>query len=458
MNKISTISLMLLSFLVALTGCEEEEPVAPININFNSTSININEENQEAQIGLVFSRAANQAGNVSVNINTSNLVYGEENDFYTEPAAEGGELILNYESGQSEISFIIKAGSGLNIDSDENIEFMINSAETFQIGQNGSIEVAFSENFIAESGTLEMNAGGPEFTQQAFVDLSKINSTSIDKNTWDLGFYNGDGYHVMLNSTAQVMARPLDKTDLSTVTAEDTVGFASTMQIGFTATPPAAAWVDEPNGDFSQTAIAPISSNEAENKVYIIKRLGEGRDWKKVKITQNGDGYTIAYANIGSNDIETSEITKSESHNFIHFDLDNGTTDFEPNKESWDFMYGTYTEKFPFGPNEIPYSFNDFIILNRHNTSAAMVMVEGNTTYADFNLQQIEEVSFNNAVNAIGSSWRQGGGPSSAPAVFDDRFFIVKDSQENYYKIRFISMYDENNERGITTFEFEILK
>jgi hypothetical protein len=458
MNKISTISLMLLSFVVALTGCEEEEPVAPININFNSTSININEENQEAQIGLVFSRAANQAGNVSVNINTSNLVYGEENDFYTEPAAEGGELILNYESGQSEISFIIKAGSGLNIDSDENIEFMINSAETFQIGQNGSIEVAFSENFIAESGTLEMNAGGPEFTQQAFVDLSKINSTSIDKNNWDLGFHNGDGFHVMLNSTAQVMARPLDKTDLSTVTAEDTVGFASTMQIGFTATPPAAAWVDEPNGDFSQTAIAPISSNEAENKVYIIKRLGEGRDWKKVKITQNGDGYTIAYANIGSNDIETSEITKSESHNFIHFDLDNGTTDFEPNKESWDFMYGTYTEKFPFGPNEIPYSFNDFIILNRHNTSAAMVMVEGNTTYADFNLQQIEEVSFNNAVNAIGSSWRQGGGPSSAPAVFDDRFFIVKDSQENYYKIRFISMYDENNERGITTFEFEILK
>ncbi|MGJ3234881.1 HmuY family protein [Marivirga sp.] len=457
MNKISTISLMLLSLIVALTGCQEEEPIAPINLNFNSTSVNINDENQEAQISLVFSRAANQAGTISVNIDNSNLVYGEENDFYTEPAAEGDELNLNYESGQSEVNFIVKAGSGLNIDRDERIEFSINSAETFQIGQNASIEVAFSENFIAESGTLEMNAGGPEFTQQAFVDLSKINSTSIDKNTWDLGFYNGDGYHVMLNSTAQVMARPLDKTDLASVTAEDTVGFASVMQIGFTATPPAAAWVDEPNGDFSQTAIAPISSNEAENKVYIIKRLGEGRDWKKVKITQNGDGYTIAYANIGSNDIGTSEITKSESHNFIHFDLDNGMTDFEPNKESWDLMYGTYTEKFPFGPNEIPYSFNDYIIINRHNTSTAMVMIEENTTYEGFNLQQAETLTFNSEINAIGSSWRQGGGPGSAPAVFNDRFFVIKDSQENYYKIRFISMYDENNERGITTFEFEIL-
>lgn len=458
MNKISTISLMLLSLIVALSGCQEEEPIAPINLNFNSTSININEDNQEAQIGLVFSRAANQAGNVSVNINTSNLVYGEENDFYTEPVAEGDELILNYESGQSEISFTIKAGSGLNINSDESIEFTINSTETFQIGQNASIEVAFSENFIAESGTLEMTAGGPEFTEQAFVDLSKVRANSLDKNTWDLGFSNDNGFHVILNSTAQVMARPLDKTDLTSVTAEDTVGFAAVMQIGFTATPPAAAWIDEPNGDLTQTAIAPIAATDAENKVYIIKRLGEGRSWKKVKVTQNGDGYTIAYANIGSNDIETSEITKSESHNFIHFDLDNGTTDFEPNKESWDFMYGTFTEKFPFGPNEIPYSFNDFIIINRHNTSAAMVMVEGNTTYADFNLEQIEGVNFNNEINAIGSSWRQGGGPGSAPAVFDDRFFVVKDSQENYYKIRFISMYDENNERGTTTFEFEILK
>lgn len=457
MNKISTISLMLLSFVVALTGCQEEEPVAPININFNSTSININEDNQEAQISLVFSRATNETGTISVSLNNSNLVYGEENDFYTEPAAEGDELILNYESGQSEISFTIKAGSGLNIDSDESIEFTIKSAETFQIGQNSRIEVAFSENFIAESGTLEMNAGGSEFTQQAFVDLSKIRSNSIDKHTWDLGFSNDNGFHVILNSTAQVMARPLNKTNLANVTAEDTIGFASEMQIGFTATPPAAAWVDEPNGDLTQTAIAPISATDTENKVYVIKRLGEERSWKKVKITQNGDGYTIAYANIGSNDIETSEITKSESHNFIHFDLDNGTTDFEPNKESWDLMYGTYTEKFPFGPDEIPYSFNDYIIINRHNTTSAMVMIEEDSNYEDFSMQQVEGLTFNSEINSIGSSWRQGGGPSSAPAVFDDRFFVIKDSQGNYYKIKFNSMYDENNERGLTTFEFEIL-
>jgi hypothetical protein len=458
MNKISTLSLMLLSFIVALSGCQEEEPIAPININFNSSSLNITEENQEAQISLVFSRATTTAGSISVSIESSNLVYGAENDFYTEPVAESNELMLNYESGQSELTFTVKSGSGLNINSDESIEFLINATEAFQIGQNASIEVAFSENFIAESGTIEMNAGDPDFTQQAFVDLSKLQSNSLDKSIWDLGFYNGSGHHVTLNSTAQVMARPLDKTDLAAVTAEDTVGFASEMQIGFTATPPSAAWVDEPNGDLSKTAIAPVASNGEENKVYIIKRTGENEAWKKVKITQDGDGYTIAYANIDDADFETAEISKSDSHNFVHFDLDNGVVDYAPEKENWDLMYGTYTEKFPFMGASIPYNFNDYIIINRHNTSSAMVMLEGNTTYEDFNLQQAENLEFSSEINSIGSSWRQGGGPGSAPAVFDDRFFVIQDSQGNYYKIRFISLTDENNERGLTTFEFEILK
>ena len=48
--------------------------------------------------------------------------------------------------------------------------------------------------------------------------------------------------------------------------------------------------------------------------------------------------------------------------------------------------------------------------------------------------------------------------PESAKnAVYKVRS-IGKDSQENYYKIRFISMYDENHERGTTIFEFEILQ
>jgi len=457
MNRTINFLPMLFALFLIFTGCEPEEKLEPANISFDNPSININQEISETTVNIIFSRAVNLEGNIEVSIQNNDLVYGLENDFYTEPSAENNRLILNYEAGDNQIGFNLKAGEGLNIEEDKTIQFEITTDENFQSGQNSILEVQFSENFIAQTGSLEMNVGGPDFTQQAFVDLSKLQSSSVDKNTWDLAFYNGNDDHVTLNSPAQVMARPIDKTDLANVTAEDTVGFASEMQIGFTATPPASAWVDEPNGDLSKTAIAPIASSDAGNKVYIIRRLGEGRSWKKVKITQNGDGYTIAYADIDDADFETSEISKSESHNFIHFDLDNGVTEYAPEKDHWDLMYGTYTEKFPLGDATIPYSFNDYIILNHYSTTSAMVMIEGDTTYEDFSIQQAQNLTFNNEINAIGSNWRQGGGPNSAPAVFDDRFFIIQDSQGNYYKIKFISMYDENNERGLTTFEFEIL-
>ena len=458
MNRQITFLPILAAILLLFSACEQKEELQPINLNFNNNSININEETSEAIITIVFSRAVNQSGTISVTIEENGLVYGQENDFYTDPLAENKNLTINYASGDNEISFSVKAGSGLNINEEQNIRFDLNSAKNFQLGQNSNLEVVFSENFVAQSGTIEMNAGGPDFTQQAFVDLSKLQSNSLDKSIWDLAFYNASGHHVTLNSTTQVMARPLDKTDLAAVTAEDTVGFASEMQIGFTATPPATAWIDQPNGDLSKTAIAPIASNGAENKVYIIKRTGENVAWKKVKITQNGDGYTIAYANIDDADFETAEISKSDSHTFVHFDLDNGIVDYTPEKENWDLMYGTHTEKFPFMGSSIPYSFNDFIIINRHKTSAAMVMIEGNTTYEGFNLQQAGNLELSSTINSIGSSWRQGGGPGSSPAVFDDRFFVIQDSQGNYYKIRFISLTDENNERGLTTFEYKILK
>ncbi len=303
-----------------------------------------------------------------------------------------------------------------------------------------------------------MNAGGPDFTKQAFINLSQNKAISIDKFTWDLGFYNGSEHHVIINSSAQAMARPLDKTDLLSVTAEDTLGFASEMQIGFTAQPIAAAWIDEPNGDLSKTAIAQISATENENVVYIIKRNGANRNWKKVKITRNGSGYIVTYAAIDSDIISSVDISKSDAHNFNFFDLDNGLQDFEPEKDRWDFMYGTHTEKFPFGPSVIPYSFNDYIVINRYQTKVAQVMIAGDIKYESFDLSQAENLEFKTAINAIGSTWRQGGGPGQAPSLFNDRFYVIQDSADNFYKIRFTRLSSESGERGYPEFEYMLLK
>ena len=118
-------------------------------------------------------------------------------------------------------------------------------------------------------------------------------------------------------------------------------------------------------------------------------------------------------------------------------------------------MYGSYTVFSTFG-QPIPYSFSDFIIINREQTSVAMVL-EDQIDYQDFTASDAASLTFSNEINAIGSTWRQGGGPSSSPYVFGDRFFVLKDSEDNMYKILFTDMYSDTDERGELSFTYELL-
>ncbi|MBK6264431.1 HmuY family protein [Marivirga sp. S37H4] len=459
MNIKNTFFMLCCSFLsLFLFSCDDDEQVQALSVSFSASEIGFSGEESEKSIEIIFSRATDQSGILNLSIEAGNLTYGEQNDFYTMPAAENNTLQIPFESGVNQLSFHVHKGAGLNIEEDQSISFKLQSTsdDFFQIGVNNELTAQFSENFLSASGRLELNSGGADFPLQSFADLSKHSVRSVDKYSWDLGFTTDNTFRVILNSSAQVMARAIDKVDLTNVTAEDTVDFANEMQIGFMATNAAVAWIDSPNGDLSATAIAEISANDSENKVYIIKRLGDHRDWKKVKINRNGDGYSIQYADIDATEFSTTEIQKDAAYNFKFFDLDQGETEFEPAKDTWDIMYGTYTEIVSFGQPAIPYSYNDYIIINRNQTSVSLVMVE-DFSFEEFSIEHTTEVSFESEINALGANWRQGGGPGSAPQLFDDRFFVIKDADENFYKIRFTRLYSEDGERGYPEFEYQLL-
>lgn len=44
-----------------------------------------------------------------------------------------------------------------------------------------------------------------------------------------------------------------------------------------------------------------------------------------------------------------------------------------------------------------------------------------------------------------------------APFVRNDRYYIIKDNDENYYKVRFTAM-TQNGERGHVGFEYALVK
>lgn len=452
MARLSTLFLML---TILFTACKEDEVAAPIQVNFANEEFNISSTATTAEVEVIFSRPATANGTVLINFTTSELTYGEANDFYTTPEANDNSLSLNFEQGDESVSFEVHAGNGLNIQSDALITAAVSVVtHGFQAGNAAQADLVFSENFIAVSGSLVLDAGGPDFPNIAFADLSKLSTDSYDRHTWDLGFYAGSDFHVVVNNAALVMARPLQQTDITAVSASDTTGFAATMTVpNYNPAAGAVNWIDNQNGDFEQTAFGAIASSAAEANVFIIKR--DNGNWKKVKVYQDGEGYVLEYADIEATSAETIEITKDEAYNFNYISLDAGEVSSElPAKTSWDIKYSIYATNF----SGMAYPFNDYVILNPYNTEAVQVEVSSDITFDSFTLNDTEGLEFSSALNAIGSEWRQVGGPNGGTAgVFTDVFYVIKDAEGNTYKLKFAKMTNASDERGYTTIEFELV-
>lgn len=439
--------------LLLVTSCGEDDAATiPAVLNLTNTTLGLTES---AEVGVTFSRAAAADGSITVSI-TSNLTHGETADFYTDPGASNGVIILDYLQGAESASITVFAGTGLNIAQDETIALTVTEAEGFELGNDLSAIITVSENFVAANGTLEINGGGSEFPNQAFIDLSKLTQTTVDKYTWDLGFSSESGtFSVVLNSSALVMARPIDAANLDEVTAADTVGFASKMYLSNYVDTEASEWIDDQSGDFGSTAIAEISATDGENSVYIIKRDGEGRNWKKVRIIRSGTGYEIQYADVNATTHSTATISKDESYNFSHFDLDNGVVSVEPEKDNWDIMYSTYSGRANFGV-WLGISYNDYIIVNRSGVSVAMVE-EGTISYDNFSTTDMAGIALvDDNIAAIGSSWR--GLVDFALVLNEDVYYVLKDADGHNYKLKFTRLTSEFQERGYPEFKFDLIQ
>lgn len=444
---------------ITWTSCKEEEEIPPFEVNFSSSQVGLTNTDPSLEITVIFSRMAGQDGLVAFEISPGSLIYGQAHDFYTIPEAQSNRLEIPFQAGAEGVKFTINQGPGLNIQQEETITLSLldEASGLYQPGQNTNLSIAFSENFVAKDGTIELNAGGESFSHTTFVDFSKLTQQQVEVFSWDLGFYTGDEHAVILNSSASTMARSLDKTDLTQVNAEDTLGWGNMMTIpppGFDPSFGSVAWIDHPAGDLSQTAIGEISLDDAANKVFIIRRDGD-RNWKKIRVLQDGESYILQYADIDAVDFNSLTIEKDPDFNFRFVDLDQGMTQVEPPRALWDIMYGTFTEILNLGPSgSIPYGFKDFIIINRYQTEVAMVM-ESDITYESFTAANLSGLEFKTEIDAIGENWRQGGGPNSTPSIQDDRFFILKDADNHMYKIKFTRLTSPNGERGYPELVFE---
>jgi len=462
-QKFNGLALLTIALLILGAGCRKRTADLPdVYVAFESSEQGITASESSITVKLKLSRITDTILPVTIQLTEQDIAYGTE--YTTVPAAVSGKLSVNIPAGAREASFVLNKVNGVLFDGDERILFdLAQSLQKVSVGVKSRFTLDFAE-LIAQQPAMTINGGGVLFSNKVFMDLSANRQTIVNRNNWDLGFYTGnDQFRVILNSSTAMMARQINKNDLNLVTAADTAGFSTEVAFNqFAPVTTSLPYIDYPNGDLNRTAIAAISATPDENKVYIVNRgLAPGnpapaRGWKKIRVLRNtSGGYTLQYADISATSFAAIDIAKDENYFFKYISFDNGAVAVEPVKKKWDLAWTYFSNVTNFGAGEVPYLFQDIILLNR-NVSIAKVMT-ATKAYVDFSVADIATQTFLSTQNAIAADWRSGGGPGVSPSVRTDRYYIVKDGDNNYYKLRFTAL-TQNGERGYPAFEAVWLK
>jgi len=441
-----------------LASCKDETAALPDNlVNFETNTIGIDETEASKTVTIQLSRAAEEATTLTVSLNAINTIYGT--DFTTEPVAESGTISLPITQGATSATFAINKVEGIYFDGDESIEFTLALGdESLVLGEQNKLTVAFA-SIVSEGSnmTLQGGEGGSSAINSVFVDFSNNMQTSVARKSWDLGFYCADDFRVILNHTVGAAAIAIDKTDLTQVTAEDTVTLNLTVS---TSNTNAFNIIDDVDGDMTKTVFGDISSTDADNKVFIINRGTSGstaaRAWKKVRVLRTATGYTLQYANITDATFQTIAIDKDASYNFKYISFDSGAVSVQPAKAKWDFMWTGAIYKTTSGTTLVPYYFSDQVLINQLAGVTAAEVLTSTVSYADYAESNIAATTFSDARSTIGANWRVTQG---TVGVKTDRFYVIKDGAGNVYKIRFTSFHaSDGGVRGYPTLEYALVK
>jgi len=310
------------------------------------------------------------------------------------------------------------------------------------------------------------NESGSAAANSVYLDLSADRQTTSLRSGWDLGFYCGPDFRVILNNTSSAGAKVLTNNDMNAVAAADTTGLVlATSQTN--PLPEQLAWFDDVAGDLTKTVIPEVSAVDADNKVIIVNRgTGGGivtRPWIKIRVLRNpAGGYILQYAGIQETSFRTLQVPKDAAYHFKFVSFDNGIVDVQPEKERWDLVWTYSVFETNFGAGQVPYNFSDLIAVNYLSGVTVATKSYPNATIANdafmaFNKDSALNATFNPGRWSIGSGWR-----STQPATGAklDRFYIIKDPAGNYYKLRCTAMGvgADGGVRGRPDFQYQLIK
>lgn len=455
-------------FVLALTSCDndDDETTTAVAVAFVTQSINLSA--QETQVNIVFSSPTTTAGSLTLNVEpTTNLTYGT--DFTTNPAINNGTIVVPFSANATSTTFTFSKLVDAIEGQVKNVKFTIASVSISNIeipSTTSQTQLNFNETAVATNTTVAEN-GGNTFPNGVYVDLSSGLNTAVGRTSWDLGFYSGSEFRVVLNPGINGFAvKQLTTTNIDEVQVED----ASVTTGNYD--PVGAIYIDNPSGSLSGTAIAEVSAADTDNKVYLVNLgqnvsdtpatgagaafTGTARGWKKIRILRSGNDYKLQYANIDATTHSEITISKNPTFNHTHFSFTtNSIISAEPLKEKWDLLLTPSIGYTTYSGGDVSYYFGDTVLSNNLSGTKAYQVLTSEFAYENFNFANVVETNFDTSTasnrRVIGTNWRA---TYPTASVKTDRFYIVKDVAGNIYKLKFNALLSTSGTRGTTTFEY----
>jgi hypothetical protein len=316
-------------------------------------------------------------------------------------------------------------------------------------------------------GAFLPSVGGPNQPNQVYIDLSSNKETTVKRDSWDLGFYSGDEFRVRINGSLYMATSALTTNNINAVNASSVASLKPKVAVG-TFNADNEAYVDAPDGDVLSTAIEEVFEDDSKNPVYLVNLgasigtkeptigaaavAGEARGWKKIRILRENNGYKLQYAALNSTSFNEVSIPKDSDFNFRFFSFSNNAlVNVEPQKKQWDLCFTVFTNILSGAGS---YGFSDYVVHNRIGGVTSYQITDSNSTYENFSISNVDDSLLQENQTTIGSNWRD----VFTRTVTVNTFFILKDANNNYYKIRFLDLVNSNGERGYPRFEYTLLQ
>ena len=470
--------LFLLPFAAALGACNNDDGekvgLPDITVSFVSSQTSFENGEQSEEITLSLSRISDLDITATIEFEGTGVEYATH--FTTAPAPIEGKISVTIPAGGSSASFTVTKAEGIILEGDETVEFTISSlsvTEKVTIGDKASTILEFGA-IVSTGQAMILEGNGTENNiNSVYVDLSTNRQTSVDRKSWNIGFWCGEEFRVVLNSaymTAAVASGKtnIDEVDLALASAvEDSHNINTNPMMGVVS----QEILDAADGSLTGTVFAEVSATENDNEVYFVAseddKDASRENWYKVRVNRKGEGYSVQFARVGDDTYTTVDIPKNGEYNLVLFSLADGEileTETEPRKGRWDIRWSYDTGTSVSQSKSL--FLQDYVAINNYDGVQSATVMTADIAYDDFAAADIAALTFNGDRDAIGETWRNtmppgmGGGSGEPQGVRSDRYYVIKDASEIYYKLRFTKMgfNDDGTERGRPGIEYRIVE